>query len=46
MVERKVCFLLEAGNLGDFQVVLFLKNLLENAGDIRHRFDPWVGKIP
>ena len=30
-----------------FQVVLMVKNLPANAGDHRrHRFDPWVGKIP
>ena len=31
-----------------FQIVLVVKNLLDNAnaGDVRHRFDPWVGKIP
>ena len=23
-----------------------VKNLPVNAGDVRHRFDPWVGKIP
>ena len=23
-----------------------VKNPLTNAGDMRHRFDPWVGKIP
>ena len=28
------------------QVVLEVKNLPVNAGDVRHRFDPWVGKIP
>ena len=28
------------------QVVLAVKNLFANAGDIkRRRFDPWVGKI-
>ena len=25
---------------------LLVKNLLASAGDVRHRFDPWVGKIP
>ena len=31
-----------------FQIVLVVKTLLDNAnaGDVRHRFDPWVGKIP
>ena len=28
------------------QVVLVVKNLPANAGDMRGRFDPWVGKIP
>ena len=29
------------------QVMLVVKNLLANAGDItRCRFNPWVGKIP
>ena len=28
------------------QVALVVKNLPANAGDIRHRFNPWVGKIP
>ena len=31
--------------LGASQVALMVKNLPANAGD-RHRFDPWVGKIP
>ena len=26
--------------------MLEVKNLPANAGDMRHRFDPWVGKIP
>ena len=30
----------------DFQVVLVVKNLPANAGDMRPRFDPWVRKIP
>ena len=29
-----------------FQVALAVKNLLANAGDKRHEFDSWVGKIP
>ena len=29
-----------------FQVALVIKNLPANAGDKRHRFDPWVRKIP
>ena len=29
-----------------FQVVLVVKNLPANAGDMRCTFDPWVGKIP
>ena len=29
-----------------FQVVLVVKNLPANAGDIRDEFDPWVGKMP
>ena len=28
------------------QVVLVVKNLPGNAGDMRRRFDPWVKKIP
>ena len=33
--------------VGVSQVVLVVKNLLANAGDImRHGFDPWGGKIP
>ena len=33
--------------LGASQVVLVVKNLPANAGDVmRHGFDPWVGKIP
>ena len=28
-----------------FQVVLVIKNLPANAGDMRHGFDPWVRKI-
>ena len=28
------------------QVALVVKNLPVNAGDVRQRFDPWVGKIP
>ena len=28
------------------QVVLVVKNLPANAGDVRHRFDLWVRKIP
>ena len=27
-------------------VVLVVKNPPTNAGDMRHRFDPWVEKIP
>ena len=29
-----------------FPVALVVKILPVNAGDIRCRFDPWVGKIP
>ena len=29
-----------------FQVALVVRNLPANAGDIRLRFSPWVGKIP
>ena len=29
-----------------FQVVLAVKNLAVDAGDRRHGFNPWVGKIP
>ena len=28
------------------QVVLVVKNLPANAGDVRLGFDPWIGKIP
>ena len=28
------------------QVVLVVKNLPANAGDVRCRYDPWVEKIP
>ena len=28
------------------QLVLVVKNPSTSAGDMRHRFDPWVGKIP
>ena len=28
------------------QVVLIVKKLPANAGDIRHGFSPWVGKFP
>ena len=28
------------------QVALVVKNSPVNAGDMRYRFDPWVGKIP
>ena len=31
---------------GTFQVVLVVKNLPANAGDMKHGFSPWVGKIP
>ena len=31
---------------GASQVVLVVKNPPANAGDMRHRSDPWVGKIP
>ena len=27
-------------------VALEVKNLPASTGDLRHRFDPWVGKIP
>ena len=27
-----------------FKAALVVKNLPANAGDLRHRFDPWVGK--
>ena len=27
------------------QVMLVVKNMPGNAGDMRRRFDPWVGKI-
>ena len=27
-------------------MALVVKNAPANAGDLRHRFDPWVGKIP
>ena len=28
------------------QVVLVVKNLSANAGDVRRGFDPWIGRIP
>ena len=28
------------------QVMLVVKNPPTNAGDMRHGFDPWIGKIP
>ena len=28
------------------EVVLVLKNPSANAGDLRHGFQPWAGKIP
>ena len=31
---------------GASQVALVVKNLSAKVGDIRCRFDPWVGKIP
>ena len=34
------------GGSGASQVVLVVKNLPADAGDMRHRFDAWVGKIP
>ena len=44
--KGKFAFFWRLAIWGASQVVLLLKNLLDNAGDIRHRFDPWVGKIP
>ena len=35
-----------AASHGASQVVLVVKNVPANAGDMRHGFDPWVGKIP
>ena len=32
--------------MGTSQVVLVVKNPLVHTGDMRCRFDPWVGKIP
>ena len=32
--------------LGAFQVVIVVKNLPANAGDMRCKIDPWVGSIP
>ena len=34
------------GRVWASQVALVVKNLLASARDMRHRFDPWVGKIP
>ena len=34
------------GQFGASQVVLAVKALPVSAGDMRCRFDPWVGKIP
>ena len=36
----------DLGALWASQVALVVKNLPANARDMRHRFDPWVGKIP
>ena len=39
--------LTEMGDLkGLSLVVLVVKNQTANAGDVRHEFNPWVGKIP
>ena len=27
-------------------MVLVVKNPPANVGDVRHQFDPWIGKIP
>ena len=37
---------LDHGVNGASQVPLGVKNLPANIGDMRHGFDPWVGKIP
>ena len=34
------------GALWACQMAIVLKNPLANAGDVRHGFDPWVGKMP
>ena len=43
-----VFFYSKYSSTGASQVVLVVKNLPANAsaGDVRHRFDPWVRKIP
>ena len=33
-------------NIPASHVVLVVKNLPANAGDMRHGFNPWIGKIP
>ena len=33
-------------NIPASQVVVVVKNLPANAGDMRHGFNPWIGKIP
>ena len=52
LVGREACFIkptvsLKYSVFWAFQVTLVVKNPPANAGDImRHRFNPWVGKIP
>ena len=43
---NKILFGHSQVTLGASQVVLVLKNLPANAGDIRYKFDPSVRKIP
>ena len=33
-------------NIPASQVVLVVKNVPANAGDMRHGFSPWIGKVP
>ena len=33
-------------NIPASQVVLVVKNVPANAGDMRHGFSPWTGKVP
>ena len=45
-IETTDSYLKKKKKVWAFQVVLVVKDLPANAGDIRDEFDPWVGKIP
>ena len=47
-LKKKKFIYLAASNLscGASQLVLAVKNLPANTGDMRHGFDPWVAMIP